>query len=308
MTMHNHASATLAGEMDVGCYGNSTSGTLSLNDSSKMAIGGPLSVGSYDNNLSSQVVLNGNSTVTVAGTTEIDGKLTPAAACLTLNNNSVMNAQQVWVAQWYNNGDVLRGGQPRAEQRRLAHLHSPPHRRRGRQWLGDRQRQRAVDRQWRTELGYEWGSTPALVGSSTMTVAGSGSLVTVTGSLSVGCNGGVGVYNQNAGRTTVPNQLVILGETDYWDMNSGSYDLVPATGGQSTGRGTLNLNAGVFDTTGITTNAATYGDAVGNTHGLVRGTINFNGATLQALANNANFIAVDTAALAPMTALPRWLP
>lgn len=110
---------------------------------------------------------------------------------------------------------------------------------------------------------------------------GSITLTGGSGNLDIGA-GGTGTLTQTGGTITNTATGTWIGETDAgtWNMNGGSAILGQVTVAvDSTGYGTLTLNGGLFQATGINSSSS------GGTSFL-----NFNGGTLQANANNANFI------------------
>ena len=147
-------------------------------------------------------------------------------------------------------------------------------------------------------LGYNRGGV-ADDSPSVVAITGTGATATI-GKLTVGADGNQGSHwDQNAGHTTVASP-VILGEFDYTD------DIVV----RSSGSGILNLKSGTFSVPSITTNSSPIstwttddvlnpnypGDAGTMLNGVVNGTVNFNGGTLQASGNSADFINVDPVA------------
>jgi autotransporter-associated beta strand protein len=124
-----------------------------------------------------------------------------------------------------------------------------------------------------------------------MNISGSAAITKTSvhgGNVTIGAGGGgsgpssIGIVNQNGGTFTNTATQTWIGETGLgtWNMNNGLAILgTVILADTSSGGGTLNLNGGLFRATGIS-----------SPNSFAPTTLNFNGGTLQAGADNVNFI------------------
>lgn len=132
-------------------------------------------------------------------------------------------------------------------------------------------------------VGQQWllaGQPGAYRSSGTMTVDATGAEVAVD-TLRIGYAGGIGVYHQNAGTTTVATPVVVGDADDRIEVIEGVPVVI-----QVHGTGTLALKGGTLACPGITA-----GRTVDANPDATSSTIQFNGGTLQATAHNPDFIA-----------------
>ncbi|HLA85895.1 MAG TPA: autotransporter-associated beta strand repeat-containing protein [Thermoguttaceae bacterium] len=126
-------------------------------------------------------------------------------------------------------------------------------------------------------LGQQWGGTITDYTYGTVNVNATNAQVTAT-TLQIGYDGGIGVYSQNAGTTTVVN-AVLLGDAD--------------VGAGALGSGILNLNGGTLACPGIV-----QGEIHDSNPSGTISTVNFNGGTLKATSASSDFIVPYTSLLA----------
>ncbi|MCC6124287.1 MAG: autotransporter-associated beta strand repeat-containing protein [Pirellulales bacterium] len=260
LAMSGDAQLNVATTLAVGAFSNGV-GSLAMSDDSVLTTGDWLQVGWRENFATGKLDMSGNAKITTGGAFWVgnyawtDGSSPTGTVTMNDFAEIVVNSES-FLGRWGGTGTL------NVHDQATVTIHG---------WFG---------------VGDNWGDDPnGVTGTGTVTIDGAGSSLDCDGAvdwtadypalpifgISIGVEGGNGVWNQNAG-TTTNAKAVLVGDTDIW-------------GSPKRGNGTLNLNGGTF-----LAPALSAGRTIAGQESQTIAAINFNGGVLKATASSTDFI------------------